>query len=144
MAGLISNFLDLPSCFSVQTDRDRTGGDFYLSAAWLSPVVKDKPGVLTILAFFLLICIPLSLSFQRITERTQMENSWKVERFVVNGKYLIVDGAKLHEFKDSDVLEVELQARELLTRYDLSEFRRKVNQNFGRDLIIRVNITYIP
>ena len=73
-----------------------------------------------------------------------MEDSWKIERFVVNGKYLIVDGAKLREFKDSDVLEVELQARELLTRYDLSEFRRKVNQNFGRDLIIRVNITYIP
>ncbi len=109
-----------------------------------SPVVRDKPGLITMLVFFLLICIPLSLSFQRITERTLMENSWKIERFVVNGKYLIVDGARLHEFKDSDVLEVELQARELLTRYDLSEFRRKVNQNFGRDLIIRVNITYIP
>jgi uncharacterized hydrophobic protein (TIGR00271 family) len=109
-----------------------------------SPVVRHKRGVITITVFFLLICIPLSLAFQRITERTHLENSWKIERFIVNGKYLIVDGARLQEFKDNDVLEVELQARELLTRYDLSEFRRKVKQNFGRDFIIRINITYIP
>jgi uncharacterized hydrophobic protein (TIGR00271 family) len=109
-----------------------------------SPVVRNKRGVITITVFFLLICIPLSLAFQRITAQTHLENSWKIERFVVNGKYLIVDGARLLEFKESDILEVELQARELLTRYDLSEFRRKVKQNFGRDLIIRVNITYIP
>ena len=109
-----------------------------------SPIVRHKRGVITITVFFLLICIPLSLAFKRITERTHLENSWKIERFIVNGKYLIVDGARLQEFRDNDVLEVELQARELLTRYDLSEFRRKVKQNFGRDLIIRVNITYIP
>lgn len=109
-----------------------------------SPVVRHKRGVLTITVFFLLICIPLSLAFQRITERTHLENNWKIERFIVNGKYLIVDGARLLEFKDNDVLEVELQARELLTRYDLSEFRRKVNQNFGRDLNIRIKIIYIP
>lgn len=109
-----------------------------------SPVVRDKRGVMTITAFLLLICIPLSLSFYRITERTHLEESWKVERFLVNGKYLIVQEANLQEFKDNDLLFVELHARELLTRYDLSEFRRKVKQNFGRDLIIRVNITYIP
>ena len=109
-----------------------------------SPVVRDKRGVMTITVFFLLICIPLSLAFYRITERSHLEESWKVERFVVNGKYLIVQEANLQEAKGKDLLFVELHAREQLNRYDLNEFKRKVKQNFGRDLIIRVNITYIP
>ena len=109
-----------------------------------SPIVRNKRGIVTITLFFLLICIPLTIAFYDITAQAKIENSWKTERFVVNGKYLIVEHARLHELKENDLLVVKVQARELLNRYDLSEFRRKVEQNFGRHLTIRVNVTYIP
>ena len=109
-----------------------------------SPIVRDKRGVMTIALFFLVICVPLSMAFYKITEQSAIEKSWEKERFVVNGKYLIVEDAKLQEMKGNDILIVKVQARELLSRYDLSEFRRKVEQNFDRNLIIRVNVTYIP
>lgn len=109
-----------------------------------SPVVKDKKGLLVVCLFFFLITIPLFLTYQDISEKSALEKSWKVERFLVNGKYLIVKRARLEKTENKQLLTVQLQARDTLTRFDLHEFKRKVQKNFSPDLIVRVNIVYIP
>ena len=70
--------------------------------------------------------------------------SWKKERFLVNNKYLIVSDADLINYSNRKVLIVDLHAREPLDRKDLNEFRKKVQQNFSENLLIRARITYIP
>lgn len=109
-----------------------------------SPVVRDKRNLLMVTFFFVLISIPLSVAFQGITERAMLEKSWQSERFLVNGKYLIVQNAKLHKFRERQLLVVDLLVREHLTRFDLSEFKRKVKENVTDEIVIRANVTYIP
>ena len=109
-----------------------------------SPVVRDKRSILLVAVFFILITIPLSLAFKGIVERASFEKSWEYDRFLVNDKYLIVKEAKLHPLEETNVLTVEIHARDPLTRSDLNEFRRKVRYNFDDDIIIRAKITYIP
>ena len=109
-----------------------------------SAAVRDKRSISIAFAFLLLISIPLSLSFWGITERSKFEESWKYERFLVNGKYLIVKDADIYSYQDRKILIVDLHVREPLTRQDLNEFKQKVQQNFSEDLLIRTRITYIP
>jgi uncharacterized hydrophobic protein (TIGR00271 family) len=109
-----------------------------------SPVVRDKRSLLVFILFLVMICIPLTMAFNRIIEDAKFEQSWEHERFLVNGKYLIVEDAELHKFGKNDVLMVIIQAREQLSRADLTEFRRKVTQNFDDDVVIRAKIVYIP
>lgn len=109
-----------------------------------SPVVRDKLGMIVVLVFFAIISTPLFMAFQSIVEKSQFEQGWKDERFLVNEKYLIVNSATLHKFKERDVLTVEVYAREPLNRMDLTIFRRKIQRNFTDDLVIRANVIYIP
>ena len=109
-----------------------------------SPAVRDKRSVSIVLGSLLLISIPLTLSFWGITDRSNFEESWKKERFLVNNKYLIVSDADLINYYHRKVLIVDLHAREPLNRKDLNEFRKKVQQNFSENLLIRARITYIP
>jgi hypothetical protein len=39
---------------------------------------------------------------------------------------------------------MDILAREPLTREDLTAFKKKIQANFNKKLIIRVNMTYIP
>ncbi len=91
-----------------------------------------------------LIAIPLFLSYKQIISKAELEKSWRTERFLVNDKYLIVKEANLTDLKNRKVLYVNLLARDQLNRYDLAEFKRKIQHNFDKKLIVRVNITYIP
>ena len=109
-----------------------------------SPVVRDRKSILVVTVFFILLVIPLSVAFKGIIERSQFEKNWQHARFLVNDKYLIVQDATIHDYEKTKVLVVEIHAREPLTRQDLSEFRRKVEQNFPYDISIRAKITYIP
>lgn len=109
-----------------------------------SPVVRDKRAVLIVSLFLVLIAIPLSMAYQGIVERARFEKSWQQERFLVNGKYLIVQEAILNEFHDKKILTIEIHAREQLNRDDLTKFKNKIEQNFNEDIIIRAKITYIP
>lgn len=109
-----------------------------------SPVVRHRRGVLIVILSFFLISIPLYLAYDEIVFQTRFEKSWQKERFLVNEKYLIVKQAKLTKFRDRKILTVEIYAREPLSRFDLTEFRRKVVQNFPYDLEIRAKIIYIP
>jgi uncharacterized hydrophobic protein (TIGR00271 family) len=109
-----------------------------------SPAVRDKRALSVVLGSLLFISIPLTLSFWGITDQANFEKSWKQERFLVNNKYLIVNDAKIITYQDRKILMVDLYAREPLDRKDLNEFKRKVQQNFSDNLLIRIRLTYIP
>jgi uncharacterized membrane protein len=109
-----------------------------------SPAVRDKRSIGVVCVFLLAISIPLYLAFQGIVERSEFERSWQNERFLVNGKYLIVDQARLHRFNQVQVLTVDILVREQLSRRDLNEFKRKIKRNFSDDIVIRAKFTYIP
>ncbi len=109
-----------------------------------SAVVRDKKGLIVVCFFFLFLTVPLFLAYQSISEKALFEQSWKVERFLVNDKYLVVKKASLSNLEHKNVLTVDLLARDLLNRKDLQEFKRKVNKNFSQELVVRANITYIP
>ncbi len=109
-----------------------------------SPVIRHKKGVAFVSLTMIIIAIPLFFSYQRIIEKTALEKSWQTERFLVNGKYLIVKDADLTNLKDRKVLYVNLMARDQLTRHDLALFKEKIQSNFDKKLIVRASITYIP
>ncbi|MFW2366077.1 MAG: DUF389 domain-containing protein [Desulforhopalus sp.] len=109
-----------------------------------SPVVRGKRGLGIIFVVFLIVCIPLSIAYKEITEKADFEKSWKVERFMVGDKYLIVQRATLTKLRRNEVLTVDILARDQLNRHDLNEFKRKLKKNFPEDLVIRANVTYIP
>lgn len=91
-----------------------------------------------------LISIPLSFSFNRIVEDRLHEKSWQVERFLVNEKYLIVKEAKVQDIGDKKLVKMDILTREPLTRDDLTRFKRKIQTHFKRELIININVIYIP
>ena len=109
-----------------------------------SGVVRDKRGLSIVCLFLIAVSIPLFMAYQGITEKAAFEKGWRIERFYVNGKYLIVQNADLITTGRKKVLTVEILAREQLSRGDLTEFKRKVKKNFPDDLIIRAKLTYIP
>jgi len=108
-----------------------------------SSAVHNKRGIGIVLLFLMAICIPLFVSYQGIVERSYLESSWEKERFLINGKYLIIHQTKMHNFKNSKILNIQIHAREQLDRRDLNEFRRKVKRNFGDDIVIRAQVSYI-
>lgn len=109
-----------------------------------SAAVRGRLGIGVVAVFMVLISIPLYLSFQRITEKRAIEGSWKKERFLVNGKYLIVQKARFSRRGDKEVIVMDILARDVLTRADLTRFKQEIQRNFTRKLAIRAKITYIP
>jgi len=109
-----------------------------------SGVVRGKRGLSIVCLSLIAVSIPLFMAYQNITEKAAFEKGWRIERFYVNGKYLIVQNADLIKTGRKKVLTVEILAREQLSRYDLNEFKRKVKKNFSDDLVIRAKLTYIP
>lgn len=109
-----------------------------------SSAVHGRHGIRIVVLALILIAIPLYLSYERIMDKVTLEKSWQHERFLVNDKYLIVRNARLNQWKEKDVLTMELLAREPLTRDDLNDFRDKIQTHFERKLVIRADVVYIP
>jgi uncharacterized hydrophobic protein (TIGR00271 family) len=109
-----------------------------------SAVVRSKRSLGIVFIFLVLISIPLYLSYSRIVEDRVFEQSWQKERFLVNEKYLIIREASIFWRGDKRIILVEILAREPLTRDDLNDFKRKIQANFNKKLIIRVKTIYIP
>ncbi len=109
-----------------------------------SPAVSRNRNIWAVLLTFAMIVVPLYLSYDRIVEKKVIENRWQTERFLVNGKYIIIQKADVSWRKDKEVVVIELLVRDLLNREDLSEFKKKIQANFNKKPIIRVKIVYIP
>jgi len=109
-----------------------------------SPAVRGNRNIWVVLLTLVLIAIPLYISYDRIVEKRIIENRWQKERFLVNGKYIIIQKADVSWRKDKEVVVMELLVRDFLNREDLNEFRKKIEDNFSGKPIIRVKTVYIP
>lgn len=108
-----------------------------------SPVVKARRSVIFVLLLLALITVPLYISSIRIAKRYHSEKSWQVERFLVNGKYIIIQNTKLSRERKHQVLSLDILAREALSRVDLNLLKDKIKRNFSDNLVIRAKIIYI-
>ncbi len=109
-----------------------------------SPVVRDKRGVIFVTFLLIAITIPLGWSYTELVETSVLEKNWQYERFLVNGKYLIVQQAEIVHQKDEKLLFVKVLVRESLTRKDLNKLRKKIQSNFTDKIKIRMQFVYIP
>jgi hypothetical protein len=106
-------------------------------------VVRSKNWFLFITASLIAITIPLYLSYDRIVTKIVFEKTLQTERFLVNGKYIIVKNANISRRGEKDIVLMDIAAREHLTRKDLNALKRKIQIHFDRALVIRTNIIYI-
>jgi uncharacterized hydrophobic protein (TIGR00271 family) len=109
-----------------------------------SAAVRRKASLVIVFIFLVLISIPLYLSYSRIVEDRIVEQSWRQERFLVNEKYLIIIKASIIWRGDKRIVLMDILAREPLTRKDLNAFKKKIQANFDKKLIIRLNTFHIP
>jgi uncharacterized hydrophobic protein (TIGR00271 family) len=109
-----------------------------------SAAVRSRGSIGVVFIFLVLISIPLYLTYFRIVEDRVFEQSWQKERFLVNEKYLIIRKASIFWRGDKRIILMEILAREPLTREDLTAFKKKIQANFNKKLIIRIKTFYIP
>jgi len=117
---------------------------FTFRALGYSAAVRGKRSIGLVAFFLVLITIPLYFSYNQIVEKIVFEMSWQQERFLVNGKYLIIQEADLSHYRNKEVIVMDIMAREHLTREDLAQFKKKIQTNFTKKLIIRARTIYIP
>jgi len=108
-----------------------------------SPVVRSKRWLTFVTFLLILITIPLFLSYDRIVDKLVFEKKLQTERFLVNGKYIIIKKASISRRGDKDIIFMDIAARENLTRKDLNLLKRKIQIHYDRSLVIRANIIYI-
>jgi len=109
-----------------------------------SPAIKNKRNLAVVFCLLALISVPLYISYGRIVEDRIFEKNWQKERFLVNGKYVIVERADLHRQGDRKIVVMEVAVRDILTREDLNVFRKKIKTYFPGKLVIRAKTVYIP
>ncbi|MGV6826727.1 MAG: TIGR00341 family protein [bacterium] len=108
-----------------------------------SAAIKGKRSFIYVALILGLITIPLYLTYEDIIEDIRFEQAWKRERFLVNGKYVIVRSAKRYEAHNRDIVTMKILAREQLNRNDLDVFKEKIQRNFSKRMVIRAEINYI-
>jgi len=90
-----------------------------------------------------MITVPLYYSYTRIVKEYHAEKNWRVERFLVNGKYIIIRNIRFGQQRDRKILFMDIMARQSLSREDLNLLKQKIKRNFPGDLVIRAKIEYI-
>jgi len=108
-----------------------------------SAAIRDRRKILFVCIALSIIAIPLYFSYRQIVEKHNFEEAWRHERFLVNGKYLIIHKAELQHSFDKEIIIMDIYARERLTRDDMSQLKKKIQRHFSKKLIIRAKITYI-
>jgi hypothetical protein len=109
-----------------------------------SPAIRSKRNLAAALCLLALISVPLGISYSRIVEDQIIEKSWRKERFLVNGKYIIIEKATLRRVEGKKVVVMEVVVRDVLTRQDLNQFKKKIKVHFPGKLIIRAKTVYLP
>ncbi|MEA3523083.1 MAG: DUF389 domain-containing protein [Campylobacterota bacterium] len=108
-----------------------------------SSVVKSKKSLIAIVIVMVFITYPLYDSFSKIIEKEQISKATSYERFFINGKYIIVNKARLRYREGKDILDIGLKVREGLNRHDLYQLKRKIEKNYKRELRINASVEYM-
>ena len=108
-----------------------------------SPVVFAKRGMSVVVILLLMIAVPLYVSYDQIVETIIFEKQLEKERFLVNGKYLIVQNVQITRRYDVEVISMDILTRGTIGRKDLFELKKKIRLHFDRDLVIRTRVLYI-
>lgn len=108
-----------------------------------SAAIKIKRGILFVLLSLALITIPLYLSYNQIVSTLLMEAKMAKERFLINGKYIIINKARITYKSDQEIVYMELYTRDTLSRRDLTKLKQKIQSTNSTKLIIRTKIIYI-
>jgi len=108
-----------------------------------SPAVKARRSVFIVLLMMVMITVPLYFSYTKILHQYNAEKSWRIERFMVNGKYIIIRNIRLSKQKNRHIIFMDILARESLSRNDLNLLKQKIQTNFPGNLVIRARIEYI-
>jgi uncharacterized membrane protein len=109
-----------------------------------SPMVRSKLNLSIVLFILTLTTIPLYLSYDQIVQKRMLEETWQKERFLVNGKYIIVKGADITWRGEKEVVVMDIMTRNLLNRNDLNVLKKKIQTNFTKKIVIRAKTIYIP
>ncbi len=108
-----------------------------------SSVLKSKKSLMAIMVIMIFISFPLYTSFHKIIEKEHQSKATRYERFLINGKYIIIDKANIRYTEDKDILDIGLKVRENLNRNDLYKLKRKIEKNYKRELRINASVEYI-
>lgn len=107
-----------------------------------SSVVKSRRGVALITALAILITFPLYISYNQVVERMTFENRLKTDRFLVNGKYVIIEGAQMHRKSRVIDLHLDLLVRKPLSRKELGELKQKLQSQFSEKIDVTATVNY--
>lgn len=108
-----------------------------------SATLKRKKSFLAIFLMFIAISFPLYLSFNQIRQNHAFAKTLKQERYLVNGKYVIISSAQISSYGDTAILNLDLTVRDELSRADFQLLKEKIQQHFNKKLHIRADINYI-
>ena len=109
-----------------------------------SPAIRSKRGLAIVLCLLAIITVPLYISYGQIVEDRIIEENWQKERFLVNGKYVIVENTDQLPRGGKKILVMEVIVRDVLTREDLNELKEKIKIHFPGELVVRAKTTYLP
>jgi uncharacterized hydrophobic protein (TIGR00271 family) len=107
-----------------------------------SAAIKARKSFIYVMLTLALISVPLYLSTEKIVDNVRAESAWKKERFLVNGKYLVIKQIKRYKQGDTDVIEMVIVVRDNLSRHDLDVLKDKIRSSTDQKLLVRANITY--
>jgi uncharacterized hydrophobic protein (TIGR00271 family) len=108
-----------------------------------SPILKAKRGFLLISLSLIAIAVPLYLAYDRIVESYVFEQRIVKDRFILNGKYVVIRRAELGHYKERTLLRMDLLAGEPLNRDDLSVLKKKMQLYFEKDIVVQTTIRYV-
>ncbi|NOQ17200.1 MAG: TIGR00341 family protein, partial [Methyloprofundus sp.] len=108
-----------------------------------SPIVYAKKGIGIVFLLFMLISIPLYSSYERIVETLSFESFMEKNRFLVNGKYIMIENPRLTHSGKVNTLFADVLTRDSIERQDLISLKKKIKLHFTNELVIKVRVLYI-
>ncbi|NOQ63839.1 MAG: TIGR00341 family protein [Methyloprofundus sp.] len=141
--GNLEFFLQAFLLFSTNLTGITLAATFTFRFLGYSPIVHAKRGIGLVLILFMLISVPLYTSYQRIVESIALESLLESSRFLVNGKYIIVNNSRLSFTRGERVIFANILARDEIDRADMIDLKRKIKMHFKEDIIVRVRILYV-
>lgn len=141
--GNIDFFLQAFLLFSTNLVGITLAATFTFRLLGFSPIVYAKRGIGIVFAIFLVIAVPLYTSYDRIIETIAFESLMEKNRFLVNGKYMMISNPRLTHSQGERMLHADLLTRDDINRKDLIELKKKIKLNFSGKLTIKVQIIYI-